>query len=256
MSVLDTEDFEPTTDIHGPDAADTTPDDPERLLGDARQALRRTLWYDDQADVNEVAHRAELIVRHEWRQFQQVNNDGGRADCQGNWPVFHQMRLSQFMTWTLDMLSSYASDLDDADMASRNLLTEKYARMMESTEPERYHRELEPALPRLDGERVALQERIVATQVRWARDFRERYPKLGAAMRVLTTDEDRIGETSFETYLRGELGTYSARTLELYADTVERLEARGGNLTEATLLQTVLLGGFSGLDEAEAAQRD
>ena len=34
----------------------------------------------------------EAIVRHEWDQFQRTNNEGGRAACQGNWPVFHQMR--------------------------------------------------------------------------------------------------------------------------------------------------------------------
>ena len=36
----------------------------------------------------------EAIVRHEWDQFQRTNNEGGRAACQGNWPVFHQMRLA------------------------------------------------------------------------------------------------------------------------------------------------------------------
>ena len=41
----------------------------------------------------------EAIVRHEWDQFQRTNNEGGRAACQGNWPVFHQMRLAQFLTW-------------------------------------------------------------------------------------------------------------------------------------------------------------
>jgi len=29
----------------------------------------------------------ERIVRHEWAQFQQVNNEGGPANCQGNWPM-------------------------------------------------------------------------------------------------------------------------------------------------------------------------
>ncbi|KAA8829272.1 DUF4125 family protein [Bifidobacterium tissieri] len=216
--------------------------------------LTSTLWYDDQHNINEQAHKAELIVRHEWQQFQQVNNEGGRANCQGNWPTFHQMRISQFLTWRLDLLDSYAQDLDDADESGRNLLTEKYARMMESTEPERYHAELEPSLPVLDPERVAAQEAVIKQQVAWARDFRERYPKLGQAMRVLTTDEDAIGTTSFETYLRGELGTYSDRTFHKYALMVIDLRNAGVNLTEQTIATTVILGGFDGLEEAEAAQ--
>ncbi|GAA0639458.1 DUF4125 family protein [Bifidobacterium pullorum] len=196
----------------------------------------------------------EEVIRHEWDQFQRTENEGGRAACQGNWPMFHQMRASQFMTWPEDLLRSYLDDLTEADMAGRNLVTEKYARMMASTAPDEYRERIEPFIPRLSGTRVADQERVIAVQVAWARDFRERYPKLGAAMRVLTTAEDTPADTSFETYLRGELGTYSDRTLARYAAMVEDLRDAGRNLTEETVLNTVRLGGFADLDEAEAAQ--
>ena len=53
----------------------------------------------------------ETIVRHEWNQFQNTNNEGGRASCQGNWPTFHQMRLAQFLTWPDALLKSYDPDL-------------------------------------------------------------------------------------------------------------------------------------------------
>lgn len=196
----------------------------------------------------------EEVIRHEWDQFQRTENEGGRAACQGNWPMFHQMRASQFMTWPEDLLRSYLDDLTEADMAGRNLVTEKYARMMASTAPDEYRERIEPFIPRLSGTRIADQERVIAVQVAWARDFRERYPKLGAAMRVLTTAEDTPEDTSFETYLRGELGTYSDRTLARYAAMVEDLRDAGRNLTEETVLNTVRLGGFADLDEAEAAQ--
>lgn len=202
----------------------------------------------------QTLEKSEAIVAHEFAQFQLVSNEGGRAACQDDWPMFRQMRLSQFLTWTLPMLDSYAEDLDDADAAGRNLLTEKYARMMESTEPERYAREIAPRLPVLTAERVAHQERIIAIQVAWARDFRERYPRLGDAMRVLTTNQDTLVDTSFETYLRGELGTYSERTLEFYRGLVETMAGRAENLTEKTIGYTVALAGFANLAEAEAAQ--
>lgn len=200
--------------------------------------------------------RAEAVVRHEFEQFQHVRNEGGRADCQDNWPEFHLQRVPQFLTWPLALIDSYATDLADADVAGRNLLTEKYARMMESTEPERYAAEIAPSLPRLAPERVALQEQIIAIQVDWAAEFREAYPRLGAGMRLLRTAEDTLEDTSFETYLRGELGTYSDRTLGMYGELVASLGADGLNLTERTLAYTVVLAGFAGLDEAEAAQRD
>lgn len=196
----------------------------------------------------------EEVIRREWDQFQRTENEGGRASCQGNWPMFHQMRASQFMTWPEDLLRSYLDDLDEANRVGRNLVTEKYARMMASTAPDEYRERIEPFIPRLSDERVARQERVIAVQVAWARDFRGRYPKLGAAMRVLTTAEDTPEDTSFETYLRGELGTYSDRTMALYEAMVENLQAAGRNLTEQTVGNTVRLGGFADLNEAEAAQ--
>ena len=196
----------------------------------------------------------EEVIRREWDQFQRTENEGGRASCQGNWPMFHQMRASQFMTWPEDLLRSYLDDLDEANRVGRNLVTEKYARMMASTAPDEYRERIEPFIPRLSDERIARQERVIAVQVAWARDFRGRYPRLGAAMRVLTTAEDTPEDTSFETYLRGELGTYSDRTMALYEAMVEDLQAAGRNLTEQTVANTVLLGGFAALTEAEAAQ--
>ena len=196
----------------------------------------------------------EEVIRREWDQFQRTENEGGRASCQGNWPMFHQMRASQFMTWPEDLLRSYLDDLDEASRVGRNLVTEKYARMMASTAPDEYRERIEPFIPRLSDERVARQERVIAVQVAWARDFRGRYPKLGAAMRVLTTAEDTPEDTSFETYLRGELGTYSDRTMALYEAMVEDLQAAGRNLTEQTVANTVRLGGFADLEEAESAQ--
>ena len=107
----------------------------------------------------------ERIVRHEWDQFQRTNNEGGRAACQGNWPVFRQMRTSQFMTWTDPLLDSYLADLVEAERVGRNLVTEKYGRMMESTAPQDFHDNIEPYIPRLSDERIATQEHVIATQV-------------------------------------------------------------------------------------------
>ncbi|RBP99891.1 DUF4125 family protein [Bifidobacterium xylocopae] len=198
----------------------------------------------------------ERIVKHEWDQFQQVDNEGGRANCQGNWPTFHHMRFSQFSVWPHDLLASYADDLDAADRAGRNLLTEKYGRMMESTAPEVYRRDIAPYMPRLGLERQERQERIIRQQVAWAKDFRERYPRLGQEMRILRTADDTAQDTSFETYLRGELSTYSPKTLGLYETLVLVLATQRRNLTEETLLATVRLAGYGNLEEAEAAQKD
>lgn len=198
----------------------------------------------------------ETIVRHEWDQFQRTNNEGGPAACQGNWPVFHQMRLAQFLTWDRPLLERYSADLDEGEHVGRNLVTEKYGRMMASTAPEEYQSNIEPYIPRLPDDRIRRQEWIITQQLAWAADFRLRYPKLGNAMRTLTTAEDTPSTTSFETYLRGELGTYSPVTFDLYEAMIRERAAADPqrNITEETLLNTVRLGGFDGLAEAEIAQ--
>ncbi|MDK6249529.1 DUF4125 family protein [Alloscardovia omnicolens] len=194
-----------------------------------------------------VPDLAESIVRTEWHQFQQVNNEGGRANCQGNWPTFHVMRLSQFLTWTVELLRSYERDL----ASGRNLLMEKYAWMMASTQSEYFHKELEPYLLQLSDERIEIQEKIIDQQLQWARDFHAQYPTLGDNMRVLTTNQDTDDATSFETYLRGELSTYSNETVLLYSQFIETLARENRNLTHEIITWTVKLSGYENLDAAQ-----
>ena len=80
------------------------------------------------------------IVAMEWDMFQHVVNIGGRAACQDDPETFRIMRSSQAMAWSEDSLASYLEDLAAAAQAGRNLLTEKYARMMEFTAPLEYAR--------------------------------------------------------------------------------------------------------------------
>lgn len=203
---------------------------------------------------SETMERAQGIVDAEWQQFQRVQADGGRAACQDDWRTFRQMRLAQFLAWSLPLLDNYAADLAAAERSGRNLVTEKYGRMMSSTDPARYAIEIEPHLPTLDPERLERQERVIARQVAWAAQFHERYPRLGAGMRVLSTEDDTPEATSLETYLRGELGTYSDATLAHYEALVQRFADEGRNLTERILALTVAMSGFADLESAEAAQ--
>lgn len=193
----------------------------------------------------------EDVVRLEWEQFQRTHNEGGRASCQDNWRTFRIMRLSQFLTWPESLIASWAADLRNAERDGRNLITEKYARMMESTAPDEFRERIAPFLPALDESRRREQERVIAIQVVWARDFRQRYPRLGNGMRVLTTSEDSDEYTSLETYLRGEISTYSAPMFASYAAFIDECAAHGRNLTEESVRHTVMLEGYTSVDDAE-----
>lgn len=196
---------------------------------------------------------AEEITKLEWQQFQLTQNEGGRANCQEDWQTFHIMRMSQFLTWPLDLQESYKKDLERADSNGRNLITEKYARMMESTAPEIFERTIKPYIKPILEPRKSEQEKIILTQVKWADDFRNRYTHLGLAMRVLKTSEDTEENTSFETYLRGELSTYSAETFAKNKAFIEDLTAKNLNLTQMIITNTVHMYGYDSLESAECA---
>ena len=154
------------------------------------------------------------IIKLEWDMFSHVSNVGGPASCQMRPDTFKIMRKSQAATWSDELLASYLEDLKAATREGRNIMAEKYARMMESTFPEEY-RKLAASLPPVDKESLQKIEEIVAINVGWKAELFDRYPRLSGKGRPLRTSEDSTGETSFETYLRGELKTYSARTITL-----------------------------------------
>lgn len=192
----------------------------------------------------------EKIVALEWKQFDKVKNEGGRADCQDNWNTFSIMRKSQYLAWNEDLLASYLQDLTDGEARGWNLITEKYARMMKSTAPEKYA-ELESQLPERSDERIAIQEEIIKIQVNWMEEFATRYPKMAGNARSIHTSEDTPFDTSYETYLRGELGTYSDDTLLLYGRFVVSLKQEGKNLAYIIMNNTAVLYGYGSVEEAE-----
>ena len=70
------------------------------------------------------------IIEIEWDMFQHVNNIGGRASCQDNKRTFVIMRQSQFENWTDELLHAYLVYIVKAEAEGRNLIAEKYGRMM------------------------------------------------------------------------------------------------------------------------------
>ena len=60
----------------------------------------------------------KAVIEEEWRQFDLVQNEGGRASCQDNWPTFRLRRYAQFAPWPVELLVSYFSDLREYGYAS------------------------------------------------------------------------------------------------------------------------------------------
>lgn len=190
------------------------------------------------------------LVALEWEAFDKVDNEGGRADCQDDFDTFSIMRTSQYTTWTEEMLRSYIHDFHTANNNGWNLIAEKYARMMESTTPTRYER-IKDSLPELPEEKKEIIDAIVQIQVNWMEEFAKQYPKAASNARSIHATEDNPFNTSYETYLRGELGTYSDETLDLYGRFIAALCKEEKNLAEMTMRNTALLYGYQSLEELE-----
>ena len=191
------------------------------------------------------------IAKSEFEAFDKVQNEGGRASCQNNWPTFKVMRMSQYMTWTEDMLLQYLYEFKTNYVNGRNMIEEKYARMMESTAPLEYAR-FAKRLPAVSEAKKAIVEQIVALQVKWMEEFAAQYPNLAEDARAIHTAEDLAYDTSYETYLRGELRTYSDRMLEMYGRYIVAHAQAGKNVACEIMKNTVQFYGYQDLETANA----
>lgn len=204
-------------------------------------------------DADDDSFRMALVnelVSLEWEAFDKVDNEGGRADCQDDWETFSIMRKSQYLTWTPDMLKSYIHDFRAANDNGWNLIAEKYGRMMKSTAPERYE-QIKDRFPEVPEVKEEIIEEIVKIQVDWMENFARRYPKAAANARSIHSYEDHAFNTSYETYLRGELLTYSDETLDLYGRFIAQLCREEKNLAEMIMTNTAVLYGYRSLEELE-----
>ena len=192
------------------------------------------------------------IVSAEWTMFDKVHNCGGRACCQDDWGTFEIMRGSQMEAWPEDLLNSYLKDLREAAAEERNLLCEKYAYMMERTYPEEYE-VMRNRLPVPSLEKIWLTEWICDAMIVWQEETAVCYPELIRRGRPIRGQEDRPGTVSFETYLRGELLTYSVETLRAYAAYIEKLKKADENICTKILKNMVCHYGYEDLSTAEEA---
>ena len=189
------------------------------------------------------------IIAIEWKMFQDVPNIGGTAPCQEERQTFEIMRLSQAASWSEAALESYLDDLTEAQKQERNLMTEKYARMMKSTSPLEYAR-IEHLVPPVSPEALSLIEKITLIVLGWEEELFRKYPLVLRQGRPIRSLSDTLFVTSLETYLKGELATYSLKTLEMYHEHLVKEQSENINGSEITLVQTIKQYGFHSLEEA------
>lgn len=189
------------------------------------------------------------IIEIEWPMFSSVNNEGGKAFCQTQPRTFEIMRKSQYLSWTDEILESYLRDLKRAVILKRNLCAEKYAFMMEMTDPVAYQK-ICPLLPEVSRDVLQKIRKIVDHYIAGGELTAQKYPALCKKGRPLKSTHDSVNVVSVETYLFCELKTYSNYTVSLLYHHILDCSEQGINLAEMTLENTIREYEYESLDEA------
>lgn len=185
--------------------------------------------------MNEKDRIIELILEIELAMFLTVNPEP-TSSCQEYPESFNLHRRAQFTPWSLATLESYLADLREAQAMGKNLMRLKYGRMQHLFESPNTN-------PLIDE--------IIRQKIDWQKEMFRKYPALMSGARPIKDESESALMTSFETYARGEMGTYSDRTLErLQADQCLKRE-QGINLSEEVYDFLVHQSGYPSLAEAE-----
>lgn len=190
------------------------------------------------------------VIEIEYEMFDKVNGLEGRASCQDNYKTFYIMRYSQHQALSKETIESYLKDLKKAKEEFRNLITEKYAYMMEITDEKYYREKLEKQLPLCSNEKIELINQILKILDEDYKKFEKKYPKLACKIRP----KKEKNTTTIDIYMMGELKTYSKKTLENYISDLIVLMLKGESFIENVQRETVSFYGYKNLEEAEKKQ--
>lgn len=191
------------------------------------------------------------IIDDEWELFHTVNGDF-TVSCQNDRPTFEIMRRAQYEAWSLEALELYAADLAAAIADGRNIVREKYIRMMRSTAPEDYAH-FATELPPVSDEKAELVAKIWALHAAQNERMKKRFPLIALEGRPLYAKDEYDGWASIETYQTSELLTYSEATLRALLAHIETLEAQGRDFVYIVREKTVTGLGCPDMETAEKA---
>ena len=186
------------------------------------------------------------ILEKEWNYFSNLNNIGGRADCQDNREDFIIMRKAQWLTFNEETLLSYFEDLN----SKNNPLFQKYGQMMKYNSPKEYEK-IKNLLEQPSSQKLDLVEKIMEIYIKWEEEFFKAYPIFSSMGRPLYSKQDDDEDTSIETYLRGELLSYSEKTLALYLKYILEMKNKNINLAVKNMDNLASMQGFENSQDVE-----
>ena len=180
----------------------------------------------------------ERVVALEWEQFDAVLGLNGRAGCQDDLRRFSAYRCAQYLAFPHGLIPRVLAELEQAELSGRNLVEEKYARMMAATDPAEFNRTWANALP--------LTSAVKRGTLGQLRELLE--PALAQAARALPQthrharpDVSSAGAVSALDYFLAELEGYSLSTIFYLRDTLARRGAEANPIESSYVLAARLL---------------
>ena len=180
----------------------------------------------------------ERVVALEWEQFDAVLGLNGRAGCQDDLRHFSAYRCAQYLAFPHGLIPRVLAELEQAELSGRNLVEEKYARMMAATDPAEFNRTWANALP--------LTSAVKRGTLGQLRELLE--PALAQAARALPQthrharpDVSSAGAVSALDYFLAELEGYSLSTIFYLRDTLARRGAEANPIESSYVLAARLL---------------
>ena len=172
----------------------------------------------------------ERVVALEWEQFDAVLGLNGRAGCQDDLRRFSAYRCAQYLAFPHGLIPRVLAELEQAELSGRNLVEEKYARMMAATDPAEFNRTWANALPLTSavkrGTLGQLRELLEPALAQAARDLPQTH-------RHARPDVSSAGAVSALDYFLAELEGYSLSTIFYLRDALSRPDA-GANPVESS----------------------
>lgn len=102
--------------------------------------IDKNLMKDILIDYNLLCVFDELswILDFEWKNFDEIRGLNGRAVCQDSPKEFFIMRLSQYLAYNQKIIDYLYKDLKEIEKNGVNPIFDKYARMMEFTDKDKF----------------------------------------------------------------------------------------------------------------------
>ena len=121
---------------------------------------------------------------------------------------------------------------------------------MKYNSPKEYEK-IKNLLEQPSSQKLDLVEKIMEIYMKWEEEFFKAYPIFSSMGRPLYSKQDDDEDTSIETYLRGELLSYSEKTLALYLKYILEMKNKNINLAVKNMDNLASMQGFENSQDVE-----